>query len=76
MSTIAKMHGWEKYSKEYPFHAEVPTSIKPDLVGREEYCQPFVCVRSRTGWRIWGFKTMEARDRFVLQFGGVKVNNV
>lgn len=73
MSTIAHMHGWDKYSKEYPFHAEAPTSIKPTLVELEEACKPFACVKSRIGWRIWGFKTREARDRFTMQFGGIKI---
>jgi hypothetical protein len=47
----------------YPFLAQAPTSTKPQWVPGDH-----VSVRLKIGWRVWGFRTKEARDQFVLQF--------
>jgi hypothetical protein len=51
---------------DYPYLAQAPTSVKPTLVPGD-HCS----ARSRVGWRLWGFKTENERDTFVVQFGGV-----
>ena len=51
------------YLKDYPFLAQSPTSTKPQWVPGDH-----VSVRLKIGWRVWAFRTKEARDQFVLQF--------
>lgn len=53
---------------QYPFMASASTSIKPPLVTDiDDHCS----ARLRTGWRMWVFPTERARDKFVVQYGGI-----
>ena len=61
---------WAEKGKEYPFHAEAPTSVRPELVD-EALGVNIASVPLRTGWRTFGFKTAEDREKFMKQFGGV-----
>jgi hypothetical protein len=49
----------------YPFLAQSPISVKPDIVPGDH-----VSTRLRAGWRVWGFRTLQERDVFTVQFGG------
>lgn len=60
---------WATKSKEYPFHAEAPTSVRPKVVD-EALGVDIVSVPLRTGWRTYGFPTEAKRDQFCIQFGG------
>lgn len=62
-------HWWDTRKGRYPFHAIAPVSIKPTIVPGDHISCLF-----RTGWRIWGFKTLKERDTFVIQFGGIEHN--
>jgi hypothetical protein len=70
---------WKGKSQEYPFHAEAPTSTKPNVVdealGSLAGKSGIVSVSLRTGWRIYGFKTREQRDLFITQFNAIKVGD-
>lgn len=64
------MQFWEEYRIKYPFHADAPISIKPTAV---KDCGEHCSVRLVTGWRRWGFKKEDDRDKFVVQYGARKL---
>lgn len=70
---------WAKMRTAYPYHAEAPTSTKPNVVdgaiGAVAGKPGIVSVPLRTGWRTYGFTTAEQRDLFVLQFNAIKVGD-
>lgn len=72
---------WKIKSKEYPFHAEAPTAIRPEWVdasvGAVAGKPGIVSAPLRTGWRTYGFKTAEQRDDFLMRYPvASKVGNV
>lgn len=58
---------WVEKSKEYPFQAEAPISIRPDWVDSALRTQ-IASVPLRTGWRTYGFKTPEKLDEFLMLY--------
>lgn len=56
---------WDEYKVKYPFHAESPVSVKPDLVEGDH-----ASVVLHIGWRTWGFRTDSERVTFCMQYGG------
>lgn len=59
---------WNERKDEYPYHAQAPTSVRPEWTDVEH-----VSACLRTGWRTWGFKSAAARDLFCAQFGAIKL---
>lgn len=60
---------WSVKKHSYPFHAEAPISIRPDWVDKA-LGEEIASTSIRIGWRVYGFKTAAARDRFCTLFGG------
>lgn len=63
---------WNDKRKEYPFHARVPSSIKPHHIQGDHASIP---DPERIGWRIWGWKTADERDRFCASIGSAEAIN-
>lgn len=60
---------WDNRKDLYPYHArtETPPPVKPHKLNRKEFGDFMSAPCGEQDYR-WGFKTVDARDRFVEQY--------